>query len=148
MAMLRHILKLLILSDIMLYCAFSTYANNEQVLKMDDITIKSDKLIMDQTKSISYFTGNVLVYYGDMILQTQALRVEFIEQNGTRAVNKVFMPYNIKAIKKDTNEVLVADKAEYDGRTKKLAIIGNVYVQIDDRIVKCDEFIYDTRFQH
>lgn len=146
MAMSRHILKLLILSKIILSNIFYTYANNTEILSTDDITIKSDRLIITRDNSVSNFIGNVVVYYGDLIIKTDNIIVEFIENAGTRNISKLLMPKHINVIKQNSDEILIADKATYDNKTKKIILQGNIYMQFEDRVAKCNELVYDMPY--
>ena len=136
--MFKQILKCLIFSGLFIF----TNAIAENTVDYDDIKITSDVLIVDKHRNTSDFRNNVIVWCGDMILKTNELVIEVYEDHGKKRINRLIAPGKLSAIKQDMTEIVVADTAEYSGKTHTLTLKGDIYLQKEERVVKCNELVY------
>jgi lipopolysaccharide export system protein LptA len=137
--MLELILRYLIFSIFFsTSCAKAGYSE-----KYDDITINSHDLVVNKSQNKSYFYGKVILWCGDLILKTEELVLEFsTDKNGKKELNRMIIPKKLSAIKQDLSSVIIADEAEYDNPSGVLLFKGKVYLQNQDKVVRCDELTY------
>ena len=139
-----NILLLLVIISISL---FSNVASAEYKKFSDsDIIITSDFLNLDKNNLSATFKGSVTVIFEDIIVKTNYLIIYYTNNNNKRSIEKIKIPSKLKAIKKLTNEVIVADRGEYLALSNQLILMGNVNMQKDKHIIVTDKLIYSTRF--
>jgi lipopolysaccharide export system protein LptA len=139
-----NILLLLVIISISL---FSNVASAEYKKFSDsDIIITSDFLNLDKNNLSATFKGSVTVIFEDIIVKTNYLIIYYTNNNNKRSIEKIKIPDKLKAIKKLTNEVIVADRGEYLALSNQLILMGNVNMQKDKHIIVTDKLIYSTRF--
>jgi lipopolysaccharide export system protein LptA len=139
-----NILLLLVTISISL---FSNVASAEYKKFSDsNITITSDFLNLDKNNLSATFKGSVTVIFEDIIVKTNYLIIYYTNNNNKRSIEKIKIPGKLKAIKKLTKEVIVADSGEYLALSNQLILMGNVNMQKDKHIIVTDKLIYSTRF--
>lgn len=126
---------------------FSTFANKNHDKLSDNITITSDSLNLDNHNLSASFKGSVTVIFEDMTLKTNYLKIYYINHNNKRSIEKIEIPVHLKAIKKITDEIVVADSGEYIVALNKLTLKGNVRMQKDKNILVTDTMIYFTKLK-
>lgn len=145
---LRKYYSILFLLVIINYPVFSSEVN-EKHGKVDDsnVIITSDSLNVDSNNLCATFKGSVTVSFEDMIVKTNHLVVYYINIDGKRSVEKIEVPGKLKAIKKLTNEVVIADSGRYIVALNKLILMGNVNMKKDNHIIVTDQMIYFTKLK-
>jgi lipopolysaccharide export system protein LptA len=112
---------------------------------VEELFITSDTLVLDKQNSKAEFSGLVLLYADDMVLKTSGLVVKIKELATKHVVDHITIPAKLTATKHGIDEVVMADSAEYDPSTGVLEFKGNIYMQKNQHIVKCDNLIYHTQ---
>ena len=92
------------------------------------------------------FKSSVRIFE-DIILKTNELIIYYTNNHNKRSIEKIEIPGKLKAIKKLTNEVIVADSGKYIAVLNKLVLIGNVNMQQDKHIIVTDKMIYFTKLK-
>jgi lipopolysaccharide export system protein LptA len=141
--MLLRILKFLIFS-ILAICSTNSYCAS---IAVDDIVIQSDDLVIDKITGTARFVGEVIVWFDDAVLKTTEIVVVVKEENKKRVLNKIMMPAKLTAMKQSYDEIIIADGGEYIAGKKLLRFKGNIYMQRDKRLIKCDELEYFTEIK-
>ena len=140
-----NILLLLVIISISL---FSNVASAEYKKFSDsNIIITSDFLNLDNNNFSATFKGSVTIIFEDIILKTNELIIYYTNNHNKRSIEKIEIPGKLKAIKKLTNEVIVADSGKYIAVLNKLVLIGNVNMQKDKHIIVTDKMIYFTKLK-
>ncbi len=137
MVMYQRILKCLIFSLVLI--SVEAYA---MPIAIDDVVVNSDDLVVDKILGTAKFTGDVVICFDDAILKTTELTLLVTEDGVKRVLDKIILPSKLSAFNHSKNEVVVADGGEYIASEKLLKLTGNIYMQKDERLVKCDELIY------
>lgn len=114
---------------------------------MDDIIIKSDNLFINKEEGRAYFTGNVIVWFDEALLKTTKIIIVIKEGEKKRELEKIIFPSKLTAMKESENEMIVADSGEYIAHENLLSFKGNIYMQKDERLVKCNELNYFTKIK-
>ncbi|MFK7967959.1 MAG: LptA/OstA family protein [Rickettsiaceae bacterium] len=122
---------------------------NEECTKFTDsnVIITSDFLNLDNNNLSATFKGAVTITFEDIILKTDYLIIYYTNNNNKRSIEKIELPRKLKALKKLTNEVVVADSGKYIETLNKLILIGNVNMQKDNYIIVTDKMIYFTKLK-
>ena len=114
---------------------------------MDDIIIKSNHLKVNKADGKADFSGDVIVWFDGAVLKTQRI-ILIINDSGTkRELEKIVFPSKLSAMNESENETIIADSAEYLADKNLLIFKGNIYMQKDERLVKCDELIYHVQIK-
>lgn len=113
----------------------------------DLIKITSDDLIIDDQTLSASFKGSVTVYFEDMVLKTDELKIHYVNNKGRKAINKIEIPGKLKAMKTTCQEVIVADRGEYSALLNELVLNGNVRMEKDNNILITDKMIYITKLK-
>jgi lipopolysaccharide export system protein LptA len=143
----RNYCNILLLLVIISISLFSNVASAEYKKFSDsDIIITSDFLNLDKNNLSATFKGSVTVIFEDIIVKTNYLIIYYTNNNNKRSIEKIKIPDKLKAIKKLTKEVIVADSGEYLALSNQLILMGNVNMQKDKHIIVTDKLIYSTRF--
>lgn len=113
------------------------------------LNIISDSLTISKNNQTAIFDGGVIAFFDNIkLLSTKLIIYYDAENTKQKQIKKIIIPQMVKAIKMDTNEIIVADKAEYDNETKKLILIGNVQIQKENNIISADRLIYSAKLNH
>ena len=140
----RVLLLLVIISNPL----FSSLANKDYSKPSDpNITITSDSLNLDNNSLSTSFKGSVTIIFEDMILKTNDLKIYYTNDNNKRSIKKIEIPGKLKAFKKFTDEIVIADSGEYIAALSKLTLVGNVTMQKDKNILVTDKMIYFTKLK-
>ncbi|MFK7973517.1 MAG: LptA/OstA family protein [Rickettsiaceae bacterium] len=114
----------------------------------DIVHINSERLVINTNESTATFSENVLLFFEDIRLSTSQLIIYYVNVESKKEIKKIVIPVKVKALRTDTGEVIIADRAEFDNYTKKLIFTGNVHVQKEDNILITDKLIYSTKLKY
>ncbi len=120
--------------------ANSATANEKQ--NASKLYINSDDLVIDQVKQEAHFTGAVILWFEDMVVNTTELKVFYKKIGNKSVIDHIIMPVKLTAKKNITKELLIADSAQYFVDKKELTLIGNILIQTKDRIIKTNKLVY------
>ena len=109
------------------------------------LSIDSDELTIDQTKQRATFTGEVLIWFDDMLLKTNNLEILYKVSGQKRTISEINIPVRLIARRSGGQELLIADSAKYIVEKQELSLFGNVIVQNNKGIIKTDKLIYYTK---
>ncbi len=144
----KNYYRILLLLIIISTPLFSSGANKDYNKFSDsNIIINSDFLNLDNNNFSATFKGSVTIIFEDIILKTNELIIYYTNNHNKRSIEKIEIPGKLKAIKKLTNEVIVADSGKYIAVLNKLVLIGNVNMQKDKHIIVTDKMIYFTKLK-
>lgn len=108
----------------------------------DNIKIAADHLSIDKIKKSATYSGNVIIRFDDIIINTQKLIITYANTEGQGKINNISMPYKLKAIRTISNEIVIADRGEYVAAENKLKLLGNIHYTKDKNFYKMNEFTY------
>lgn len=123
---------------------YHSYASG---LAIEDVIIKSDHLLVNKVEGRAYFTGNVVVWFDDALLKTTKIIVVIKEGDKKRELERIIFPSKLTAMKESADEVIIADSGEYIVNENLLTFKGNIHMQKDERLVKCNELKYFTKIK-
>ncbi|MCC8372315.1 MAG: LptA/OstA family protein [Rickettsia endosymbiont of Pseudomimeciton antennatum] len=115
---------------------------------MDKLYINSDSLVIDQTKQQAFFSGEVILWFDDMMVKTTNLEIFYKIVDNKKTINYIFIPSRLTAKRNDGQELLIATSAKYFVERKELVLLGNVIVQNKDGIVRTDKLVYYTKLNN
>lgn len=124
--------------------------------ELDDIMIDSDNLIIDKKNNLSTFKGNVILCFDNgIIIETDKIIITNTKNQETNkeSFEKIIIPSKLRGIKNSTDQktqkqsltTLIADKATYILSESKLVLEGNIYMQENDNLIKCNQLVYLTK---
>jgi len=116
-------------------------------MTLEDIVIESDDLVVNKASGVANFSGKVIVWFDEAVLKTTGLQIMVRDIGKKRTLEKIVIPHKLTAMNSKENEVIIADGAEYIVSEKMLRFQGNIYMQKDQHLVKCDELMYLTKIQ-
>jgi len=133
MVMFRLILALMVFS-------FSVPKAAEKVSD-GNVSIHSDSMETVNSDEMLEFNSNVIVYFKQYIIHTDKVVINFIVIDGQKKIASAIMPYPIKLISKEnSNDVIVADQAEYCLESKTIKMNENVKIKKGDNLVVVEHF--------
>ncbi|MCC8417081.1 MAG: hypothetical protein LN588_00780 [Rickettsia endosymbiont of Bryobia graminum] len=109
---------------------------------LQKLYINSDNLVIDQVKRQAQFTGEVILWFDDLMIKTTDLKIFYKIIGNKKTIDRIIMPSKLTAKKNDTKELLIANSAEYFVEKKELILRGNVIIQKDEHIIKTDKLVY------
>jgi lipopolysaccharide transport protein LptA len=115
---------------------------------MDKLYINSDNLVIDQTKQQACFTGEVILWFDDIMVKTTNLEIFYKIVDNKKTINYTSIPSNLTAKRNDGQELLIATSAKYFVGKKELVLLGNVIVQNKDGIIRTDKLVYYTKLNN
>ncbi|WP_347938819.1 LptA/OstA family protein [Rickettsia oklahomensis] len=116
-----------------------SYASDKDI---SNLHITSDTLIIDRTRQMAEYLGNVIVYYDNVILRTEELYIFYKTIDKRQTIDHIVVPTKLTVERKMNNELLLANSAKYFFDNKQLILIGNVILQRDDNVLKTNTLIY------
>jgi lipopolysaccharide export system protein LptA len=125
--------------------AISTVMANERKNNLQKLYINSDNLVIDQGKMQAQFTGEVILWFDDLMVKTTDLEIFYKIIGNKKTIYRIIMPSKLTAKKNDTKELLMANSAEYFVKKKELILVGDVVIQKDEHIIKTDKLVYYTQ---
>lgn len=114
----------------------------EENKDLSKLHINADNLVVDQVKQEACFTGEVILWFEDMVVNTTILKILYKKVDNKSVIDHLIMPVKLIAKKHKTQEVLIADSAQYLVDKKELTLIGNVVIQTNNRIIKTHRLVY------
>jgi lipopolysaccharide export system protein LptA len=114
---------------------------------MPYLHINSDQLAFNKAKNEATFTGEVIVWFDDMVLKTTNLEIIYKQINNKNEIDKIIIPTKVIAKNKEDSRVLIADYAEYFASKAELVLTGNVQLEYQDNILKTDKLVYYTKIK-
>ncbi|KAF8818661.1 LptA/OstA family protein [Rickettsia endosymbiont of Cardiosporidium cionae] len=114
---------------------FTTYATQ-------NISINSDKLVLDQKSSSITFTDNVELVFQDHILKTNNLVIYYKTLGKKEVIDKIIVNSLLNLYKTDENIYITSDKAEYNSINNEIVFINNVVIKKNGDILMTNEFRY------
>ncbi len=115
---------------------------------MDRLYIHSDNLVIDQTKNQACFTGEVILWFDDMMVKTTNLEIFYKTVDNKKTIDYISIPSRLIAKKNNGQELLTATSAKYFVERKELVLLGDVIVQNKDGIIKTDKLVYYTELNN
>ncbi len=115
---------------------------------MDKLYINSDNLVIDHAKYQAFFTGEVILWFDDMVVKTTNLEIFYKIVNNKQTINYISIPSRLTAKRNHGQELLIANSAEYFVESKELVLLGNVIVQNKDGIIRTDKLVYYTELNN
>lgn len=112
------------------------------------LSINSDKLIINQDKQQAIFTGEVLIWFDDMVLKTSYLEILYKVSNQKKTISEIKIPVKLIARRTISQELLIADSAKYIVDKQELTLLGNVIVQNNHGIIKTNKLVYYTKLDN
>jgi lipopolysaccharide export system protein LptA len=112
-----------------------------------DLYINSDEAIFDRLKNSTNFTGEVILYFDDMILKTSNLKFIYKNIKNKRKLEKIIISSRLIAKRDTDQEILIANSAEYCADKGQLTLIGDVKLQRESRILSTEKLLYHTNFK-
>ena len=109
------------------------------------LSINSDKLVINQDKQQAVFTGEVLIWFDDMVLKTSYLEILYKVYNQKKTISEIRIPVKLIARRTISQELLIADSAEYIVDKQELTLLGNVIIQNNHGIIKTNKLVYYTK---
>lgn len=106
------------------------------------IYIDSDNLLIDQTKQQINFTGEVILWFDDMVLKTTNLEIHYKIVNNKKTFDYIIIPSKLTAKRLRNQEIIIANSAKYFVRKKALELIGDVIIRNNDDIIQTDKLVY------
>lgn len=110
------------------------------ILADEELIINSEALIIDKINNKATFNDDVVVIFQDFKLCSSRLIIHYNDEK--KGIKKITMPEKIRLMRNKTNEVIIADKGEFDNIKKELILEGNIRIQKDDTIIFTDKLIY------
>ena len=117
------------------------------VLASDKVQITSEELTINKSDFTAIFEENVLLIFEDMKLSTSKLVIHYNDKDNKKEIKEIFIPNKLKAIKNNDNELIIADKGEFNNISKKLTLTGNVKMQKDGNILFTKKLVYIAKFE-
>lgn len=121
------------------------FAIADEKKNLSKLYINSDNLVINQAKQEACFTGEVILWFEDVMVKTTKLQVYYKKINKKSVIDHIIMPVKLTAKKTTTQELLIADSAQYFVDKKELVLIGNILIQTNDRIIKTNKLIYHLK---
>ncbi|MDR0774877.1 MAG: hypothetical protein LBE72_06250, partial [Rickettsia sp.] len=115
---------------------------------MDRLYIHSDNLVIDQTKNQACFTGEVILWFDDMMVKTTNLEIFYKTVDNKKTIDYISIPSRLIAKRNNGQELLTATSAKYFVERKELVLLGDVIVQNKDGIIKTDKLVYYTELNN
>ncbi len=115
---------------------------------MDKLYINSDNLVIDQIKQQAFFTGEVILWFDDIMVKTTNLEIFYKIVDNKKTINYISIPSNLTAKRNDGQELLIATSAKYFVERKELVLLGDVIVQNKNGIIKTDKLVYYTKLNN
>ncbi len=112
-----------------------------------ELQITSDSLTINSNLLSANFKGSVTVIFKDMIIKANNLKIFYNDPNNKKTISKIEIPGRLKAIKKCTNEVIVANHGEYITGLQQLILTGDVAIERDGRVIVTNKMIYLTTYK-
>lgn len=111
------------------------------------IHINSRHLTLDRNKDIATFTGEVILYFDDIVLKTDNLRVFYKKSaTGKEYIEKIIIDNKLIA-KKDDDTILIADYARYLPQASILVLTGNIKLQHKKYLLETTRLVYHTKLR-
>ena len=123
----------------------SPLAMPEKADRNKPIEIESDTMTVDDNRSISVYTGDVILTQGTMIIKADKLTVREDKQ-GFQHSTSVGSPTTFKQKRDGVNSYIEgkASRIEYDGHMDKVHLYDKASVKRGDDTVFGDYIIYDA----
>ncbi len=115
---------------------------------MDKLYINSDNLVIDHTKQQAFFTGEVILWFDDIVVKTTNLEIFYKIVDNKKTINYISIPSRLIAKRNDGQELLIATSAKYFVERKELVLLGDVIVQNKNGIIKTDKLVYYTKLNN
>ncbi len=115
---------------------------------MDKLYINSDNLVIDQTKQQACFTGEVILWFDDIMVKTTDLEIFYKIVDNKKTINYISIPSRLTAKRNDSQEILIATSAKYFVERKELVLLGDVIVQNKEGIIRTDKLVYYTELNN
>ncbi len=107
------------------------------------ITINSESLKIDRELDIAVFEGEVILWFEDTIVKTDKINIKY--KNGEKkSIDNIIIPYKLSAYRTLTDEIIIAESAEYKHDEAKLVFYGNVMLETQTKILKTPMLVYYT----
>lgn len=110
----------------------------------DDLTIKSDNLMVNQKKRVAIFKGMVTLHFNDLCLRTHEIKLLYKQIDNKNTIDKIIIPNKLSAIRFIDESIIIADSAKYSASNNQLILKGNVIIQNDGNILSTNQMIYIT----
>lgn len=123
----------------------STIIASEEKNNLNKLYINSDNLVIDQAKMQARFTGEVVLWFDDLMVKTTDLKIFYKVIGNKKTIDHIIMPSKLTAKKNNINnieELLMANSAEYFVQKKELILLGDVVIQKGEHIIKTDKLVY------
>lgn len=114
----------------------------------DELKITSESLVIEKENNQAIFENNVTIFFKDLKLVTEKLVIYYNFVDNKQEVVKAVIPNKLKAIKNCSTEIVIADSAIFDNKTKTLTLEGNVILEKEGNILITDKLIYSTSLQN
>lgn len=115
---------------------------------MDKVYINSDNLVIDQTQNQACFTGEVILWFDDIMVKTTNLEIFYKTVDNKKTIDYISIPSRLTAKRNNGQELLAATSAKYFVARKELVLLGDVIVQNKDGIIKTDKLVYYTELNN
>ncbi|KAJ6644831.1 putative ABC transporter ATP-binding protein, partial [Pseudolycoriella hygida] len=94
--------------------------------------INSDHLVINQEKQQAHFSGQVILWFEDMVVKTTNLEIFYKKVNNKQVIDYIIMPSKLTARRNNMHELLMANSAEYFMNSKELILSGDIVIQTND----------------
>lgn len=110
--------------------------------KNSQLHINSDEVTVDQTKYLSHFSGNVVVWLDDIMLKTSEILATGNKNTSKRNIDHLSIDHHLALTQNDRSYVIEANSAAWSLNNMSLTLSNDVRIKFNDNIVKCDKLIY------
>ncbi|XVN42758.1 MAG: LptA/OstA family protein [Candidatus Rickettsia vulgarisii] len=115
---------------------------DEQKNNLHKLYINSDNLVINQAKKQAEFTGEVILWFDDLMIKTTNLEIYYKIVDDKKTIDRIIMSSKLTGKKNNSAELLMANSAEYFVKKKELILLGDVVIQKDEHIIKTDKLVY------
>ncbi len=115
-------------------------------IKDQSISVKADNLETLQEGEKVKFYGNVLIYFKDYLLKSDAVTIYFVNIDGQRKIDKAVIPTHMQLINhQNSNDIIVGDSAVYSRSSRTLEIHGNVKIQKNNDLLVVNKLVLNLK---
>ncbi len=115
---------------------------------LDKLYINSDNLIINQKTQQAKFTGEVVLWFDDMVIKTTNLEIFYKIVNNNKTIDYIIIPSKLTARRTHEQKIIIANSAKYIVEQQELTLIEDVIVQTDQNIIKAKKLVYYTALNH
>lgn len=118
----------------------------KNIKQSQELKINSDQLLLDRNNFRATLKDNVVLYFDTYTLYTDELVINYDPEN--KELKTIIVTRQLKIINNNCqDEIAIADMAEYDNKSHKLLLKGNVVAKKDDYILKTEQIIYNVKLK-